>query len=143
MTIYILFFIAIVLFLYLWFKGKNLDSSDNWTSKLNEKNEKNIIRDEFNSARDSNNALLWWLTWYTIANLFNQHKDEDNVREEENKEEDKNEIKEDKNEENTWNDEQWIENENSDFEQDFDDFDSSFDDSFDSDWWFDDWWFDD
>ena len=131
MTIYILFFIVVVIFLYLWFKVKNLDSDDNWTSKLNEKNEKNIIRDEFNSERDSNNALLWWLTWYTIANLFNQNKDE-------NKD---NEIEEDKNEENAWNDEQWIENENSDFEQDFDDFDSSFDSSFD-DWW-DDWWDDD
>ena len=37
MTIYILFFIAIVVLLYLWFKGKNVDSNDTWTSKLNEK----------------------------------------------------------------------------------------------------------
>ena len=132
MTIYILFFIAVVLFLYLWFKWKNLDSDDTWTSKLNEKNEKNVIRDEFNAARDSNNALLWWLTWYTIANLFNQNKDKDEYNENEDKDEEKNE-------ENNWNEnEQWIENENSDFEQDFDDFDSSFDSSFD-DWW-DDWW---
>lgn len=129
MTIYILFFIAIVIFLYLWFKGKNLDSNDNWASKLNENKEKNIIRDEFNAARNSNNALLWWLTWYTIANLFNKDENKDN------------EIDEDKNEENTWNDEQWAENDNSDFEQDFDDFDSSFDSSFDDGW--DDWWFDD
>lgn len=114
MTIYILFFIAIVVFLYLWFKGKNLDSDDNWTSKLNEKNEKNIIRDEYNAARDSNNALLWWLTWYTIANLFNQNKDSDqNNWNEENI----------NTEENNWNDEQSLDNENSDFEQDFDDFD--------------------
>ena len=126
----ILIIIVIVIFLYLWFKGKNLDSNDTWTSKLNEKNEKSMIRDEFNAARDSNNALFWWLTWYTIANLFNKNEDK----------EENNDIEE-KDEENTWNDEQWIENENSDFEQDFDDFDSSFDSSFD-DWW-DDWWFDD
>lgn len=124
----ILIIIAIVIFLYLWFKWKNLNSDDNWTSKLNEKNEKNIIRDEFNAARDSNNALLWWLTWYTIANLFNKNED----KEENNDIEDKNE--ENKNEEN----DQEI-NENDDFDQEFDSFDDEFDSSFDDSSDFDSW----
>lgn len=134
-TIYhIVFWLLFIWVLYFFFKTiKTISWNDfwkSWTSKLDEKNENKNISNS--STHLSGNPLFWWLTWYTIANLFNQNKDSDqNNWNEENI----------NTEENNWNDEQSLDNENSDFEQNFDDFDSSFDSSFD-DWWSDDWWFD-
>lgn len=134
---HIIFGALFVWVLYFFFKTiKTISSNDfwkSWTSKLDEKNENRNISNS--STHLSSNPLFWWLTWYTIANLFNDKKDKEKNEENTWNEENIN------NEENNWNEnEQSLDNGNTGFEQNFDDFDSSFDSSFD-DWWFD-WWSD-
>lgn len=51
--VWILFFLIRAIF-----QTIRWDFWKSWTSELNEKNEKNIIRDESNTASDSNNAML-------------------------------------------------------------------------------------